>query len=317
VFEFFSVALWLIFFIRSVILSTGQAINSTMPQEPIGSAAMFFRRLASVIGAIALLATAGEGAQAPKAEKPDLIVASFTKDGDDLVLEIQNQGPGVSKKGATVEAVFSGTLTSKAKEKTITGKDKFISTPYSFSVMMPVPVEALATEKVKVPLAKFGVKEGGTLNPLIGVVLDPKKTLPDERPGNNSYFRQIDFAGFMVQPPRGDYRTGTELPDLVITDITQDGPYLVTHYKNQGKGSTGADFLMVMRLGKEKFEGNHYYRSWVPPPGEAVKSGGYTHNLMPGEEVEVEVSIDNEDRVRETDKKNNTFKKKISIMKKK
>ncbi|MBN9118384.1 MAG: hypothetical protein J0I06_04345 [Planctomycetes bacterium] len=272
------------------------------------------RWLALAVGSTALLASTGQGDQPPKAEKPDLIVADLALDGTDLVLEVQNQGPGAAKKGLTVEAEVSGSVYKKVKDKA-TGKDKTVSEPVSVTVKVPVPAAVMATEKVKVPLDKLGVKELKDFSPMVTVKLDTKKALDEERK-NNTYHRQLDLIGNQVPAPRGDYRAGTELPDLVITDVTQDSVYLVVHYKNAGKGVTGADFLISFRSGKAKFDGNSYYRFRVPAAGTETKSGGLSYTLIglkKGDEAEVEVTIDWEDRVRETDKKNNTFKKKIVI----
>ncbi|VTT97710.1 : CARDB [Gemmataceae bacterium] len=275
----------------------------------------FVRLAAGVLCGLGLLSAAGRGGQAPKAEKPDVIVSDLTVDGDDLVLEVQNQGPGAARKGAKVEAVFTGSTTTKVKDKA-TGKDKVVATPFSVTVPVPVPVEPLTLEKIKLPMAKLGVKEGHKLTELVTVTLDPKKTLAEERPGNNTFHRQLDLVGNQIKPKRAGYEGGTELPDLVVTDVVHDGPYLRVHYTNAGKGATGADFLIEVRSGKLSFGGNSYYRFQVPPPGEETKSGGFTLGLIglkPGTEADVEVVIDPENRVRETDKKNNTFKKKVVI----
>lgn len=275
----------------------------------------FARFAAGVVCSLGLLTAAGLGGQAQKNEKPDVIVSDLTVDGDDLVLEVQNQGPGVAKKGTKVDAVFTGNTTATVKDKA-TGKDKAVSTPFSVTVAVPVPAEPLALERVKLPMAKLGVKEGVKLRELVTVTLDPKKTLAEERPGNNTFHRQLDLAGNQIKPKRAGYEGGTELPDLVVTDVVHDGPYLRVHYTNAGKGATGADFLIEIRSGKLSFGGNSYYRFQVPPPGEEVKSGGFTLGLIglkPGTEADVEVVIDPENRVRETDKKNNTFKKKVVI----
>jgi hypothetical protein len=260
-------------------------------------------------GSLGTLAATGRGTQPAKAEKPDLIVADLSLEGDDLLLVIQNQGPGAAKKGAKFDVVLSGTRLVKVKGNTT-------DMPVTVTVSAPAPEEPLGIEKVKVPLSKFGVKDKQELRSSFTVELDPKNTVAEEREKNNSYHRQLDFTGNVVQPPRGDY-AGKDLPDLAITDITQDeNRNIVIHFTNKGKGATGADFIFEIRSGKNKFPGNFYYRYRVPPPGSANKTGGFGPgllNLRAGVEVEVEATIDSEDRVRETDKTNNTFKKKLTI----
>jgi hypothetical protein len=274
-----------------------------------------FRWLLLVSGAVVLLATAGQGNQPQKVEKPDLIVSDLTLEGTDFVLEVQNQGPGTAKKGTTVEASVSSSKRVKAKDKA-TGKDTFVMQTVSVPVTVTVPVEVMATAQVKIPLEKFGVKELAELSAMFTVNLDTKNALDEERKNNNTYYRQLNFSGREITPPRGDYKKSTELPDLVITDITQKDGYLVVHYTNVGEGSTGADFLISIKSGNKTFGGNPYYRWRVPAPNANSKTGGFTLGLIglkPDDEAEVEATIDPENRVRETDKKNNTFKKKITI----
>lgn len=272
-----------------------------------------FRWLALVAGSVLVLTATGRDNEPPTVEKPDLIVSDLSLKGDELVLEVQNQGPGTAKRGAKVEVVVSGSLQVLVKDKA-TGKDKVEWKPVSATVTVPVPEKVMATETVKIPPSKFGVKELADFSPLLTVNLDPKGTLDEERKGNNTYYRQLDSVGREL--PRGDYKTGTELPDLVIRDITQDGINLVVHYTNIGKGSTGADFLISIQCGKQKFDGNHFYRFRVPAPAADTKTGGFNCSLIglkSGDAAEIEATIDWENRVRETDKKNNTFKKTVKI----
>ena len=110
----------------------------------------------------------------------------------------------------------------------------------------------------------------------------------------------------------------SDLPDLVITDITATKDYLIVHYRNAGKGvgATGADFLIGIGAGDKSFPGNSLYRFVVPPPGRAMKTGGFTIGLVglkPGDEAEVTATIDHEGRVKESNSENNTFTKKLTI----
>jgi hypothetical protein len=276
----------------------------------------FLRWSALLLGAVCVLSTSGAGKMASRAEKPDLIVSDLTLDGDDLVLEVQNQGPGKAPRSTQVKAELSSYVQVMVKDKT-TGKDTTVRKPVSTMVSVTVPEAVMATEQVKVPIKKFGVENLNGFSPLITVTLDPDRTLADERPDNNTYYRQLDFTGKQVTPPRGDYKSTTELPDLVVTDITQTDRFnLVVHYGNMGKGCTGGDFLISIKCGDKSFPGNQYYRFRVPAPGVETKSGGFNFSLIGlkrGDEAEIEATIDWEDRVRETDKKNNTVKKTIVI----
>jgi len=261
-----------------------------------------FRWLVLAAVPVALLAAVGQGNQPPKAEKPDLIVADFRLEDDNFVLEVQNQGPGTFKKGTTI-AVVSGSR--RVQGKTV---------PVSLTVAVPLPVDVKAIETVKIPVEQLDVTDFTELSNMFKVELDAKMKLNEERK-HNTYYRQLDFTGRQIQPARGDYKTGTDLPDLVITDITRDKTYYYVHYTNKGKGATGADFLVSVRSGNKKFDGNFYYRFRVPAPGEECKTGGLTPGrigLTVTDECEVEAVIDHEDRVRETDKTNNTFKKKFT-----
>jgi hypothetical protein len=273
------------------------------------------RGLILVAGSVVFLAAFGRGDPPPKGEKPDLIVSDLRLDGDVVILEVQNQGPGTAKKETTVEATVTGWVETTLKDDA-TGKEVIAYEPVSITVKVPVPVEVLATDTVKIPLKKFEVKDFTKFQPSLHVTLDTKGDLDEERKTNNTFHRELDFTGKAVPPDRGDYKAGIELPDLVVTDITHDDINLFVHYANKGKGATGADFLVSIKSGEKKFDGNSYYRFPVPAPGTETKTGGFNLTLLDlksGDEVEVEATIDHEDRVRETDKKNNTFKKKLTI----
>jgi hypothetical protein len=244
------------------------------------------------LGLLAPLAPAGDD----KPPKPDLIVSDVFAAGNDLVVEVQNQGPGTAPKDKTVKlTVTRGTAARKA----------------TVTTTVAVPAAVFAIQQVRIPLDKLG--DPDELGLIITVVVDPDNAIDEEREGNNICHRQIDHSAPQL---RGAYRRSTELPDLVVTDVTADSTNLVVHYANVGKGATGADFLIRIRVGDQAFDGNYYYRFVVPPPFEEAKTGGFNLNLvglMPGDTAEIEVTIDHEDRVRETDKKNNVFKKKVTI----
>jgi hypothetical protein len=228
---------------------------------------------------------------------PDLIASDIRIADGMIILEVQNQGPGVFKKGTTTKVQIQTRHNNK---------------PVSAEITIPVPSGVFEVSETRIPAANFGTNNPAELGPIFSVVLDPEKKLVEARPRNNEYHKQIDG----VTPARTDHRNPQGLPDLVITDITADNINLCVHYKNQGKGVTGADFLVQIKCGNQSFDGNYFYRFTVPPPGQEVKTGGFNHNLIglkPGDEAEVTAIIDWEDRVRETDKKNNTFTKTVKI----
>ena len=104
-------------------------------------------------------------------------------------------------------------------------------------------------------------------------------------------------------------------PDMVITDLMADGPYVKARYTNQGGAGKG-DFLIRFCAHRKCFDGNSYYRFPVPRPGESAETGGVTLGLMDikqGETVTVTAEIDWERRVTESTRKNNIFEKVLKI----
>ena len=98
-------------------------------------------------GFLALLVACGAiAAPAPdlgKAGKlPDFIDARV--DGDDLILELQNQGPGRGKEGGVIKALLRA--------------DKGMA----LALDVPAPVEAFEIGEVRVPLANLGADKKTT-----------------------------------------------------------------------------------------------------------------------------------------------------------
>lgn len=231
---------------------------------------------------------------------PDPIVTDARLDGTDLVLEIQNQGPGTATQGAKLIA----RVTSRYQNK-----------PVSFDQEVLVPNAVFELTEVRIPLLNFKADKPEDFGLIVTVKLDPDGKFKDANPQNNEYHHQL---GNSTTEKRGDYRQSKELPDLVITGMTVDDLNLYVEFKNQGKGVTGGDFLFRVQNGTSKFEGNYFYRYVVPPPGHTGKTGGLNLNLIDlkaGDTATIEVTIDHEGRVRETDRTNNTFKKKITLPK--
>jgi len=108
----------------------------------------------------------------------------------------------------------------------------------------------------------------------------------------------------------------SNLPDLAITDIFQDGPYyLKVKYKNIGAAANG-DFLIKLSANGKSFGGNPSYRFQVPPPQAEQTTGGFTIGLIglqQGSVADVTAEIDWEQRVAESNENNNVFIKNIQI----
>jgi hypothetical protein len=247
-----------------------------------------------------VFATVAFTAPVPEAPLPDLIVADLRIVDGMIVLEVQNQGPGVFPKGTTTKARIETPRNNKLIQTEVT---------------ILVPTGLFEVSEIRIPVANFGTNDPKELGPMFSVVLDPDKKLEEERPGNNEYYRQVD----QDLGRRGNYRQSSEsreLPEIVVTNITADKDYVYVHYKNIGKGVTGADFLVRFSHGDHAFDGNYFYRFTVPPPGMEMKTGGLTLGLIglkPGDEAKVTATIDYENRVRQSSRKNNTFTKVVKI----
>ncbi len=108
------------------------------------------------------------------------------------------------------------------------------------------------------------------------------------------------------------------LPDLVITEVYWDAPYIRVNYRNDGGWDTPQekDFLVKIRSGEREFEGNSHYRFPVPKHHREVSTGGYTIGLVglqEGMQAEVTATIDWEGRVRESDETNNQLTRRIRL----
>lgn len=106
------------------------------------------------------------------------------------------------------------------------------------------------------------------------------------------------------------------MPDLVVTDIVHDGPYLKKKYRNAALGATGADFLIRLEVAGNSRGGNSAYRFVVPPSHQEQSTGGLTLGLLGVErdqEITVTATIDWEGRVHETDETNNSLTKRLYI----
>jgi len=135
----------------------------------------------------------------------------------------------------------------------------------------------------------------------ITVIADPKYMVAESNENNNNQ------------------EASTAMPDLVITDIFQDGRYLYVTYQNTG-ALGGGDFLIKLTNNdtNDSYEGNSFYRFPVPVPNTFQSTGGYTLNLIGLQEgvsvnASVTAEIDWEQRVVESNESNNVFTKDIQI----
>lgn len=108
------------------------------------------------------------------------------------------------------------------------------------------------------------------------------------------------------------------LPDLVIKDFYYRGPipYLYTEYCNTGKSSVREVFLIKTESDAGMFSGNSFYPHFVPEPGECKTTGGLSIGLVgvkEGETKEITVTVDWENKVKESNEENNTMTKTIEF----
>jgi len=181
-------------------------------------------------------------------------------------------------------------------------------------IELEAPRAARAIVTKRIPVAEFGIPKNGESSTMFHVAIDTTNVVNEAREDNNSFSRQLDSR--VVLPPRAAYTNAGPLPDLVITDIVPDGPYLRVKYRNASAGATGADFLIRIEANGKTFDGNSFYRFVVPPGNTEQTSGGFTLGLVGierGTEVSVKATIDWEDRVRESNESNNEFSKRLRI----
>ncbi len=259
--------------------------------------------------AVPIVATPPESGDTP--QLPDLIATDLYYDDDkqNLVLEVQNQGPTAAAQGLVAEVEVSGLKKGNTEYERI-------------MVSIPVPTDVFAIETIKIPLSRFNVTSAEEFfAPIFYVTLDPKQKLKESNRANNSYGRQVDHED---NYPRGDYKTKAGMPDLVITDIEISGNAVLTQFANQGSGVSGGDFIIRFNIRNQEFKTNMAYRWRVPalnvPTFTRNPSSGAGYvlplgnlNLKAGDTIEVEATIDPEGRVRESNRQNNVFKKTLTV----
>ena len=161
--------------------------------------------------ASALLVASNLLSQVERDDRPDLIVSDLRNEGDMLVLEIQNQGPGTA--GGTITASVRGS--GMSQPRTDSRKD----------IQLEAPRATRATVTHRIPLAEFGIPANGEFSMMFHIALDTANAVNEASEGNNSFSRQLDYSRSWrkVPPPRATYTNEGPLPDLVITEIVHDG----------------------------------------------------------------------------------------------
>ena len=253
-----------------------------------------------------LLLSSASLSQVEHDERPDLIVSDLRDEGDMVVLEMQNQGQGRAY----------GTVTATVRGNSMGGKNRSDTRK---EIQLQAPTAFRATVERRIPLADFGITDIAEFSAMFTVTLDTANAVSESREDNNTFSRQLDRyrSGRKILPPRATYTGEGPLPDLVITDIVHDGPYLKVKYRNASSGATGADFLILMEANGKKFDGNSYYRFTIPPGNTEQSTGGFTLGLIGlerGTEASVTATIDWENRVRESNENNNSFTKRVRIL---
>ncbi|MEW6277337.1 MAG: hypothetical protein AB1758_01860 [Candidatus Eremiobacterota bacterium] len=112
--------------------------------------------------------------------------------------------------------------------------------------------------------------------------------------------------------------TAAGLPDLVVTEVYWDDPYVRVNYRNDGgmEAPDQADFLVKISAAGREFGGNSHYRFPIPGPGREVSTGGFTIGLVglePGMTADVTATIDWEGRVHEANEHNNQLTRRILL----
>ena len=120
---------------------------------------MKYRKFASVLLQVSGLLIASDSLAGAESDyRPDLIVSDLRRDGDQLVLEIQNQGPGVARGSVTVSVHTKGMLNSKADT--------------NINVQLDAPQAVRATSTRQIPLAGLGITDAAEFSAMFSIVVD-------------------------------------------------------------------------------------------------------------------------------------------------
>lgn len=236
--------------------------------------------------------------------KPDLVVAKLRLHGDQLVVQYQNQGAHGSA------MPFDLRIGRWEKERMLE--------PTVVVRGLPVPDELGLLETPPIPLASLGLTDSERIQEVFCVRLDTANAVPEDNESNNQYLEHV-FRPAQADDNTPDWDQFKGIPDLVVSSIKYYAPNsLVIAIENQGSGITAADFLVAVTVNGVSKTGNHIYRFRQPPPvaGQQMVYHDNSVNkfkVMPGDSAEVEVVVDFENRLRESNKANNRFVQKVTF----
>ncbi|MBS2033390.1 hypothetical protein JST97_00265 [bacterium] len=224
--------------------------------------------------------------------RPDVIVTHLSRTPTTLTVHLQNLGPG----RATEPVHLNISRQSDPRHQ------------IGIEVAAPQGVFAVSSSS-PVSLEKLGIPSNWS-SELIKVEIQSRQA--QARQSNKDFYEQIERQDGVTHNDSQPYQEDRpDLPDLVVERVIYEAPsYVRVVYRNNGRGRTGADFVIGLRTGERSFPVNHFYRYRVPPPGQSHSTGGYTIGILglqPGMKAQLTATIDPEGRVRETNPKNNVW----------
>ena len=236
---------------------------------------------------------------------PDYVVSHIEFRAPNLYIEVQNQGPG--RGSGTLQGEFTLRPDGSTRE------------PVPFRLSLPAPIEEFGVATFPpIDIRKWGLKPEKFGFFLHGKI-NPDRSLPEALWTNNEFDHPLYIGwatGKLIERAHPDLRTQAGVPDLVCQDILYRGGRLYCVIANQGKGATGADYVVRFKTNNQYRDTNAYYRDYQPPPGQHYEKGGLALNLFGlqvGQRVPVTCEVDPEHRVREENKANNLLTKTLSL----
>ncbi|MCA9776301.1 MAG: hypothetical protein KC800_06275 [Candidatus Eremiobacteraeota bacterium] len=166
------------------------------------------------------------------------------------------------------------------------------------NLKVPGPLEFGRSQEIS--LASLGSSESSSL--LLEIKVDPGNAVRESSESNNSYVGSVK-TGTKFRIPKGVNLKA--LPDLVVDKPEFKGGHISLRVVNIGKGWTSADFIVDIRTGGHHRNSNRHGRLSVPAPGKSRVVHLSSPHWTVGYDLEVEV--DPEGRVRESDETNNVL----------